>query len=84
MRKWRCKYNCQFPGQTRRRGGVIYEFNDDVTPPHHFELVEEDKPVVLTMRNTRSDMVDEAVKRGVEVKDEMTKQEILDLLEGGK
>ena len=84
MRKWLCKYNCQFPGQTRRRGGVIYKFADDVTPPHHFELVEEDKPVVLTMKNRRIEMVEEANNRGIEVQEDMTKQEILALLEGGK
>ena len=79
MRKWLCKYNCQFPGQTRRRGGVVYEFEDNVTPPHHFEEI---KP--LTMRNNKDELFREATQRGLEVTEEMTKQEILDLLEGGK
>jgi hypothetical protein len=100
MRKWRCIRNCQFPGQHRRRAGHVYEFEDDVVPPHHFEPVEPAvqaprKPEPLysdesqgalepNMRMRRDELVALANARGFDVTEAMTKHDIFALLKGGE
>lgn len=88
MRKWLCIRNCQFPGQHRRRAGHVYEFEDSVVPPHHFRPFDEPKEDKAkdvekqpNIRMRRDELVEMAAKRGIVVTEDMTKKDIVAILD---